>query len=304
MLLLITAFIWGSSFVAQSVGMAHVGPFTFQAVRSLLGGAVLLPVIIFGDLVKKKNGMCKKNDRGGRRVLLLGGGTCGALLCAASCLQQIGISYTTVGKAGFISSLYILIVPLIGLFCGRSVSPKLWGCIAVSAAGLYFLCVDEGFYISGGDVLVIIGAFFFALHIMAVDRFAARTDSAKLSCIQFFVSGLVSSVPMLLFENPQVGAVFDARWSILYAGALSCGVGYTLQVVGQKYAKPAVASLIMSLESLFAVITAAVFLREYPTLREFAGCLLMFCAIIAAPIPERSGKDEKKRRILYYGKRK
>lgn len=289
-LLLITAIIWGSAFVAQSVGNS-IGPFTFQSLRSFIGGIVLLPYIFIKDRIEKKNGTyIKKNNK----ILLKGGIICGIALCLASCFQQIGIGYTTVGKAGFITALYILIVPILGLFMKKNIKPKIWFCVAVAVAGLYLLCMNEKFILSKGDTLVFICAVLFSLHIIIIDKVAPVTDGVKLACIQFFVTGIISAIPMIIFEHPNISSIISVLIPILYAGALSSGVGYTLQIIGQKYTKPTVASMIMSLESVFAVIAAAVILKQFPTSRELIGCTLMFLAIIIAQLPEKSDCDIEK----------
>ena len=282
-LLLITAIIWGSAFVAQSVGNS-VGSFTFQSLRSFIGGTVLLPYIFIKDGIEKKNGKYKKSDF---KLLLKGGIICGTALCVASCFQQIGIGYTTVGKAGFITALYILIVPILGIFMKKRVNPRIWFCVIIAVFGLYLLCMNEKLALSKGDTLVFICAVLFAVHIMVVDKFAPVTDGVKLACIQFFVSGIIAAIPMIIIERPEIALVVSVWLPILYAGALSSGVAYTLQIVAQKYTQPVVASMLMSLESVFAVISAAIILHQMPTMRETFGCILMFAAIIIAQLPEK-----------------
>lgn len=287
LLLLLTALIWGCAFVAQSVGADKIGPFTFQAVRSLIGSVVLLPVIFVLDRQKKRQGTYQKPSARQTKTLLAGGVVCGVILCAASCLQQAGIQYTTVGKAGFITALYILIVPLLGLFFRQRAPLKLWGCILVAVAGLYLLCMTEGFFLSKGDALMMLCALVFSFHILAVDHFSPKVEGVKLACLQFFVSSVTAGVLMFFMERPSLEAIWSAWPTLLYAGAFSCGMGYTLQIIGQKYTRPTVASLLMSLESVFAILAGAVILREIPTLREGIGCLLMFAAIILAQLPEK-----------------
>lgn len=287
-LLIFTALIWGSAFVAQSVGMDYIGPFTFNSVRSFLGGVVLLPVIG----VMRKKGM---SDRGedahgaGEKVLIVGGLCCGIALAAASSLQQIGIKYTSAGKAGFITTLYILIVPILGLFLGKRAGMKTWLGVVLAVAGMYFLCITEGFSISKGDFYVLLCALIFSVHILLIDYFSPRTDGVSLSCIQFFVSALLCAVPSVIFEHPQAGAVLDAWMPLIYAGVLSCGVGYTLQVIAQKNTDPAVASLLLSLESVFSVIAGGIILGERLSARETLGCILVFAAVILAQLPEQNG---------------
>lgn len=287
LLLALTAFIWGSAFVAQSVGMDYLGPFTFNSIRSLMGGIVLLPVIF----ILRKNTAGEKTaeryGKGGRKTLLAGGICCGAALAAASSLQQIGLMYTSAGKAGFITALYILIVPVMGLFLGRRAGAKVWIGAALAAAGMYFLCITEGFSVSRGDFLVFLCAAIFSVHILVIDYFSPRVDGVCLSCIQFFVCGVLCAVPMLILERPDLRAVLSAWQPLAYAGVLSCGVAYTLQIVAQKNTDPTVASLILSLESVFSVLTGWVVLGERLSGRELFGCVLMFAAVILAQIPKR-----------------
>lgn len=285
LLLLVTAIIWGSAFVAQSVAADLVGTFTFQALRSLLGGLVLVPVVAGSALSRRKRGVA---PTGNRRTLWCGGILCGVMLCVASCLQQGGIAYTTVGNAGFITAMYILLVPLLGLFFGKKVGSRLWICIGMAIVALYLLSIKDGFHISRGDLLMLACALAFSVHILLVDHFSPKVDGVQLSCIQFFVAGLLPLPLMLFFERPTVTELTAAWLPIAYAGVLSSGVGYTFQILGQKYTKPSVASLLMSLESVFAVLAAALILHQVPTLRETLGCVLMFAAIILAQLPERS----------------
>ena len=291
LVLLLTAFIWGVAFVAQSVGGDAVGCFTFNGVRSLIGAAVLLPVIAFLDKQKKKElgedqFLAQKGDK---KTLILGGISCGVMLCIASNFQQFGISFTTVGKAGFITAMYILIVPILGLFMKKKVGMKVWLGVILATVGLYMLCMtSESFSLSKGDLLVLVCAGFFSLHILIIDYFSPKVDGVRLSCIQFFVCGLISTVIAFIFENPNVGAILSGWLPILYAGVMSCGVAYTLQIIGQKNMDPTVASLILSLESVFSVLAGWVLLNQKLSMRELFGCVLMFLAIILAQLPERT----------------
>lgn len=291
LILLLTALIWGVAFVAQSVGMDYVGPFTFNAVRFLIGGIVLLPCI---TLLKKINPSEEKPEdpAKAKRNLLLGGVCCGIALCAASSLQQIGIAYTTVGKAGFITAFYIVIVPIIGIFFGKKCGISVWIGVLLALAGLYFLCINEGLAIGRGDVLVFFCALLFAVHIMVIDHFSPLVDGIVMSCIQFFVSGIICAVLMFLFEKPQLGQLLAAWQPILYAGVLSCGVAYTLQIIGQKGMNPTVASLILSLESVISVLAGMVILHQNLSSREGLGCVLMFAAILLAQLPQKPGKAD------------
>ena len=290
LLLLLTAFIWGVAFVAQSVGGEAVGCFTFNGVRSLIGAVVLLPVIYFLDVQKKKELGEEKflEQKGDKKTLLLGGICCGVMLCIASNFQQFGISFTTVGKAGFITAMYILIVPILGLFMKKRVGAKVWLGVVLATVGLYMLCMtSESFSLSKGDFLVLICAGFFSLHILIIDYFSPKVDGVRMSCIQFFVCGVISTAIAFVFENPSFSAILSGWLPILYAGVLSCGVAYTLQIVGQKNMDPTVASLILSLESVFSVLAGWVILHQTLSVRELFGCVLMFLAIILAQLPEK-----------------
>ena len=290
-MLLLTALIWGCAFVAQSVGMDYVGPFTFNAVRSLIGAVVLLPVIALMDRLEGKDKK-KSEKKGDTRTLILGGVCCGIALGVASSLQQIGIQYTTVGKAGFITAMYIVIVPLMGVFVGRKVRPVIGLCVVIAVAGLYFLCMKGGFSLGGGDLMVMICAVAFSVHILVIDYFSPLVDGVRMSAIQFLVAGLMCSVPMFLWEQPQPAVILSAWAPILYAGVLSCGVAYTLQILGQKGADPVVASLLLSLESVFSVLAGWVILGQALSARELFGCALMFGAIILAQLPERKPAEK------------
>ena len=290
LLLFLTAFIWGVAFVAQSVGGDAVGCFTFNGVRSLLGALVLLPVIFFLDKQKKKELSQEEflEQRGDNKTLITGGICCGLMLCIASNFQQFGISFTTVGKAGFITAMSILIVPILGLFMKKKVGGKVWLGVVLSTIGLYLLCMtNERFSLSRGDLLVLVCAGFFSLHILIIDHFSPKVDGVRLSCIQFLVCGILSMAAAFVFEEPKLGTILSGWIPIVYAGAFSCGVAYTLQIIGQKHMDPTVASLILSLESVFSVLAGWVILHQTLTFRELAGCGLMFLAIILAQLPEK-----------------
>ena len=283
LLLLLTAAIWGVAFVAQSVGMDYVGPFTFNGVRSLIGGIVLLPLVL-GARRKEPASGAGASDK---KTLLLGGVLCGAVLFAASSLQQIGIQYTTVGKAGFITACYIVIVPLLGLFFGKRCGLLTWLAVALALLGLYLLCITETLSVGKGDLLMLGCALLFSVHILVIDFFSPRVDGVAMSCIQFFVCALLSAVPMLAVERPQLSAILAAWAPVLYAGVLSCGVAYTLQIVGQKGMNPTVASLILSLESCISVLAGWIILGQRLSGREILGCLVMFSAIVLAQLPQK-----------------
>lgn len=283
-LLFLTAFIWGTAFVAQSVGMDHIGPFTFNAVRSLVGGIALLPVILIFQ--RRKTPERRQQEKANRKTLLLGGLSCGLALGLASGLQQVGIQYTTVGKAGFITALYIVIVPILGLFFRKKVGAKLWVSVVIAIFGLYLLCMSGSLRLEWGDFLVLLCAVCFSVHIMVIDYFTTKVDGVQMSCIQFFVAALFSAVCMLFTEGvPDPHAVAISWVPILYAGVLSSGVGYTLQIIGQKGVNPTAASLVLSLESVISVLAGWVILGQSMSPREILGCVLMFCAIILAQTP-------------------
>ncbi len=289
LILVLTAFIWGTAFVAQSVGMDYLEPFTFNGVRSLIGGAALLPCIAILQKMNRKDGVGKEPGSGDvrkeRKDMVFGGIACGLLLFAASSLQQIGIQFTTAGKAGFITACYIVIVPVLGIFLKKKIGWKVWAAVAIALAGLYFLCMTEKFTVGKGDVLIFACALVFSLHILVIDYFSPKVDGVKMSCIQFFVCGIASLPFMFLLETPKIGAMLNGWLPLLYAGVMSCGVGYTLQIIGQKDMNPAIASLILSLESCFSVLAGWIVLGERLSMRESIGCVLMFAAIILAQIP-------------------
>lgn len=289
LLLFLTALIWGVAFVAQSVGMDYVGAFTFSFSRCIIGGVVLIPCIWFLNRRKEeepeKKASEKKDKKEERKICVIGGVCCGIALFFASNLQQFGLKYTTVGKAGFITALYIILVPVLGLFMKKRVQGKVWISVLLAVAGLYLLCITDGFSLGTGDLLVLLCALMFSVHILVIDYFSPKTDGVKMSCIQFFVCGILSGIAMLIFEEPSLGALLQAWMPILYAGVLSCGVAYTLQIVGQKDMDPTVASLILSLESVVSVLAGWVLLGQRLSLREISGCVLMFAAIILAQLP-------------------
>ena len=286
--LLLAATIWGIAFVAQSVSMDYIGGFTFNAVRNLIGALTLLPVIKVLDKTRSEAEKKCESSASGRKTLLIGGICCGIMLCLASNFQQFGIKYTTVGKAGFITACYIIIVPIIGIFLKKKCSPFIWAAVVMALVGLYLLCITDGFSIGLGDVLVLVCAFLFSLHILVIDYFSPKADGVKLSCIQFLVCGILSMIPALILEHPQISSILTAWLPILYAGIMSCGVAYTLQIVGQKNVNPTVASLILSLESCISVLAGWVILGQKLSAKELLGCVIMFAAIILAQLPEKS----------------
>ena len=291
-LLFLAAFIWGVAFVAQSVGMDYVGPFTFNGCRFLLGGLVLTPFALLREKKYQKSNIYKslteEEQEKHKKTTLLGGLCCGVAICIASSFQQAGMLYTSVGKAGFITALYIVLVPVMGVFMKKKVSSIVWVGVLLAAVGFYFLCITESFSINYGDVLLFLCAVCFTFHILIIDYFAPKADGVALSCIQFWFSGIVCMGIAIFKELPEISAIIAAAIPILYAGVMSCGVAYTLQIIGQKHMKPAVASLILSLESVISVLAGWVILKEVLTGRQFLGCTLVFAAVILAQIPVKS----------------
>lgn len=291
LILLLTATIWGVAFVAQSVGMEYIGPFTFNAIRCVLGGLVLIPVILV--LKKKKETGAENQEKEDKKTLWAGGIACGVILCIASNLQQFGIMEASVGKSGFFTALYIVMISVIGIFIGKRPGIKLWFCVALAVVGMYLLCMKDGsFTIERADIMLLLCALAFSFHILVVDYFSPKVDGVKMSCIQFLVCGVLSAVGMLFTETPDISNIQAAWLPLLYAGLLSCGVGYTLQIVGQKGINPVIASLIMSLESVISALAGWVILGQVLSPKEILGCVLMFVAIIITQIPIGNKKTD------------
>ena len=284
-ILLLTAFIWGMAFTAQSAGMDYIGPFTMNCARSILGGLALLPLIAWNQARQRKKAEAGAGTNW--RATVIGGICCGVILAVASALQQIGIIYTTVGKAGFITTLYIVMVPLVGVFWRKKIAGRVWVSVALAAVGMYLLCMNESFTVNPGDMYVFFCAVAFTGHILVIDHFSPKADGVAMSCIQFFTCAVLSGIAMLVAETPTWKNIFAAAVPILYAGIMSSGVGYTLQIIGQKYTEPTVASLIMSLESVFAVLGGWMILGEKLSGRELLGCAVVFVGIILVQLPER-----------------
>lgn len=281
LLLFLAACIWGFAFAFQSQGMDYMGPHTFNFARFFVGAIVLVPVIF---LTKRKSEH-KKTTKKDIKIALAGGLICGICLFLASTLQQFGIRYTSVGKAGFLTTLYIIFVPIIvGIFLKRKISIVVWIGAVLSLIGVYLLCVSESMSIGKGDIYSIGCAIFFALQIIAVDYFATRMNGVVLSCLQFFVSGIWGMICAFLFEEPSISQLAGGIVPLLYVGIMSSGVGYTLQILGQKNADPALASLIMSLESAISVLGGYLILGEKLTANELLGCLIMFVAVVGVQI--------------------
>lgn len=287
LLLLLTAIIWGVAFVAQSAGMEHMEPLTFNAARFLLGGLVLLPLALIRKNYQYKYIKSMEEKKQRTRATLMGGLCCGLAIFTAGTLQQYGMLYTTVGKAGFITALYIVMVPILGLFFTKKPRKVIWISCMMSVLGLYLLCINESFSLNTGDVLVFMCAVVFSIHIMVIDYFSPKADGVAISCIQFLISGILSFIGALFFETPNVESILAGAVPILYAGILSCGVAYTLQIVGQKGMDPSVASLILCLESVVSVLAGWVLLQETLSLKELLGCLIMFIAVVLIQLPTK-----------------
>lgn len=294
-MLFVTAVIWGSAFVAQKAGTI-LEPFTYSGLRMLIGGLVLIPVIIvFSKFNKESANKTIEEKKADEKMNLIGGVCCGLAICLATNLQQFGMYFDTdAGKTGFITTLYVVIVPILGLFLKRKVKPIIWGCIALAVVGFYLLTMagsGSGFTLATGDFFVLLCAFAFAVHIIVVDHFIEKCDGIKMSSIQFLTCGIISLVLMAIFENPVMADIISCAGSILYCGVMSSGVAYTLQVLGQKHAEPATASLILSLESVFAVLFGALILKESMTALELMGCVVIFVAVLIPQLPSKGNKE-------------
>lgn len=291
--LLLTAIIWGVAFVAQSVSMDYIDPFTFTCSRSLLGGAVLIPIIFALQKLTPTVHTDTENQKSYWKNTIIGGICCGIFLCAASCFQQFGILYTTVGKAGFITALYIVIVPILGIFLKKKIPAIVWFSCIIAIIGFYLLSMSNKVSFEKGDFLVLICAILFSFHILCIDYFSPKGNSVIISCIQFFTCGILSGIMMLLFESPNWDNIIAAAIPILYAGIMSSGVAYTLQVVAQKNISPTIATLIMSLESVFSALAGWMILGQTLSGRELLGCILVFIAVIMAQLPFPSIQEKK-----------
>ena len=296
LLLILTSFVWGMGFVAQSLGAEHVGAFTFLSIRSWIAFLMMIALLAcmrlfvikkqLKDAVKKYSEM----SHGTLRFQLLGGIVCGSLLFIASALQQIGIAYTTAAKASFITAMYVVFVPVFSLFIGKKQNIKIWICVVLGVIGLYLLSIKDSFTPEPGDTIMLLCAVFYSFQIMAVDHFSPKMDAIVLSAFQFFYTALFSTAAMFTLETPYAENIMAASGAILYAGVLSSGVGFTLQIVGQVGVNPAAASLIMSLESVFGALGGFLLLGQILTTRELIGCAVMFAAIVLsqAELPKKN----------------
>lgn len=300
LLLLLTATIWGTAFVAQSAGMDHIGPITFNGFRTLIGAAVLFPIILVMNFFEKRN---KQNiDHGNletinltedaqtikksRIELIKGGVICGVVLFVATTSQQFGIKSTSVGKAGFITAFYIVLVPILGLFIKKRCSIIVYFSVVLALIGLAIMCIDfSDLSLLPGDLLLMFSALMFSVHILIIDHYSPKVEGIKLSCLQFLVCGMVSIIPMLIFEDVQMSALIEGWFPLVYAGAFSSGVAYTLQIIGQRDMNPTIASLILSLESVISVIAGWLLLGQILSGREVLGCIIIFIAIILTQLP-------------------
>lgn len=283
---ILAAFIWGTAFVAQDLCADSIGAFAFNATRYFIAVLALLVVILISDKLKKnKPTLTAQEKKAANKHLWLGGLCCGAALAIASNFQQAGlVAGTDAGKAGFITALYVVLVPVFGLFFKRKVSLPTWIAVVLSVVALYLLCIKGDFSLAPGDLLVLVCAVCFAVHILVIDHFTAYCDGVKLSCLQFLFAGIISTICMFIFEDVDFAAILSCALPLLYVGIFSCGVGYTLQILAQKDSNPTVVTILLSLESVFAVIAGAIILKQQMTVREYIGCAIMFAAVILAQI--------------------
>ena len=290
-LLILVAFIWGTAFVFQRVGMDHIEPATFTASRMTLSALAVGLVA----LLLKKHGPSPRaaGETNNTHAVLVGGICCGAFLGIASIFQQAGIVYTTAGKAGFITAMYMLLVPIINFVIFRKKSGWIvWVAVLLGVVGMYLLCMTESFRLSQGDTLVCICAVLFSGHILCCDYFVGKGNPIQISAIQFVTAAIISWIASFILESPDLDKVISAALPILYCGVISGGAGYTLQLVAQKHTEPAIASLLMSLESVFAVISGALILHEVMSTQEILGCIVMFIAIVLVQIPKPKKRSE------------
>ncbi|MDY3985637.1 DMT family transporter [Dysosmobacter sp.] len=283
----LAALIWGTAFVAQSVGADYVEPFTFNAARSAIAFLFLLALCLVRRKVQK--GVVESATKSWKD-LVVGGLCCGVAMTAAANLQQKGLETTTSGRAGFITALYIVIVPIIGIFMKKKAPKTLMISVPLAVAGLYCLCIKEDFSISEGDLYVFLCALCFSAHILFIDHFTQKVDGAELSCVQFLVMAVLSSIGMIATESPSLEALGMCLWPILYVGIFSSAVAYTLQILAQKDSDPTVVSLLLSLESVFATLAGAIILHDQMSGKEYLGCVLMLVAVVLAQLPEREKK--------------
>lgn len=294
-LLISAAIIWGLSFVAQKQGMDYVGGFTFNGIRSLLGGIVLLPVILFRS-VKNKNNIkpSPAEKKSSRKDNIKGILIVGTMLCIGSNLQQFAFDYIEPGKVGFITALYMLLVPLISFIIYKKKQPfTTWLGVFLGVGGLYMICMggSSSFGLGKGEFLALLCSIAFALHIIVIDKYASKIDAIVLSCGQYMITGVISCILMFIFEKPSIDGIMQAAIPILYAGIMSCSCAFTFQIIGQKYTEPTLASMLLCTESVFSVIFSFIILGERMTVIEYIGCAVMFTAIIIAQLPAKKHSE-------------
>lgn len=293
LILLVTAMVWGMGFVAQKAGAA-LEPFTYNGIRMILAGTFLIPVIA---VIRRKRGRDGREDKNATVITSIKGGICcGVVLCFGANLQQFGIYFQTdASKAGFITALYILIVPILCFFLKKKVSMISWVCVFLGMVGFYCLTMagkGQGGHLAFGDFFVLLCAFIFAVHIIVVDYFTETCDGVILAATQFLTAGCISLILMIIFESPEIGMIKALWLPIVYGGLFSCGIGYTLQIIGQQYANPTTGSMIMSLESVFSVIFGVLLLGEKMTLIEIVGCAIIFFAVMLPQVVDVLGADK------------
>jgi len=276
-MLWITAAVWGFAFVAQRAGMEFIGPFTFNGIRFLIGSISLLPLIFWMKFKQKSLHVKHKN-------ILKGGLLAGVVLFIGASLQQAGMVYTTAGKAGFITGFYVILVPMIGLFIGQHITRILWIGAFIAIAGLYLLTIDGPFVLQNGDLLILLSAFFWAIHVQLINKLVDTHAVLPLSAFQFAVCGILSVITASVFETITPETILQATWPLLYGGLMSVGIAYTLQVVAQQHVHPAYASIILSFETVFAVMGGWLLLNEILNLRNLAGCVLMLAGMILVQV--------------------
>lgn len=284
--LILAALIWGFALVAQKTGTENLGPLAFTGIRCTLGSLSMIPLIIVLD---KRKTLDQKTAEHHPAILLKGGIICGFIVFFFTILQQTGIQYTTVGKSGFITALYIILVPLGGLILKKKIEKKIWIAVIIALAGFYLMCMSEGLTeINKGDIMMLLASFGCAVHIYAIDYYVNKIDPVKFSSLQFLVTGLICLILAWFIEDVQWSSVLAAAVPILYAGVVSCGLGYTFQILGQKYVEPAKASLLLSSETVFTMLAGMLFFQEVLSLKEYLGCGLIFFAIILSQIQRKS----------------
>ncbi len=295
MSLFLTALIWGVAFVAQAVGMDHIEPLTFNGVRMIVAGIAMIPVLMVMKRGERRNRQTEQDPaaaKAHRKNLLLGGLFTGTALFVASSMQQLGIKYTSVGKAGFITAMYIVLVPVLSIFLRKRAGIRVWISVVIAVIGLYLLCITDTLSLSVGDAFVLGCAFVYAVQILCVDHFSPLISAVELSFLQLWVAGVLGLIAAFLLETPTWEGVRQAMIPILYCGIMSSGVGFTLQIFGQRRVNAAVASLIMSLESVISALAGWILLGQRLSPRELSGCIIIFAAIILAQLPERSRESE------------